>query len=176
MLSITEQLIDFLQFVLIGVIISIIFDFFRSYRMNKKVSNISVMIQDILFFVIATIIIIMGIVYILDSDLRLFVFLAIILGIFIYVTLLSKIFINIYNMLFRILKDVIEIFILPVNLNLQIIKKIYNFFKKYILKCCKMFFYVISLICRKLNFNKFFNIFNKRGKKNNEKNKDEKKD
>ena len=66
MLSITEQLIDFLQFVLIGVIISIIFDFFRSYRMNKKVSNISVMIQDILFFVIATIIIIMGIVYILD--------------------------------------------------------------------------------------------------------------
>ena len=94
MLSITEQLIDFLQFVLIGVIISIIFDFFRSYRMNKKVSNISVMIQDILFFVIATIIIIMGIVYILDSDLRLFVFLAIILGIFIYVTLLSKIFIN----------------------------------------------------------------------------------
>ena len=94
MLSITEQLIDFLQFVLIGVIISIIFDFFRSYRMNKKVSNISVMIQDILFFVIATIIIIMGIVYILDSDLRLFVFLAIILGIFIYTTLLSKIFIN----------------------------------------------------------------------------------
>ena len=48
---VSNQLIDFLEFVVVGAIIGIVFDFFRGYRKIKNVSTITVVIQDVIKFV-----------------------------------------------------------------------------------------------------------------------------
>ena len=76
---VSNQVIDFIEFVLIGVLIASIFDFFRAYRKIKKVSTLTVMIQDSIYFIIVTMVIIFSIIKLLDSQIRLYVFLGILL-------------------------------------------------------------------------------------------------
>ncbi|MDD3303537.1 MAG: spore cortex biosynthesis protein YabQ [Clostridia bacterium] len=147
---VARQIINFLQFITIGVIIALIFDFFRAYRSRKKVKNLTVVIQDIVYFVIVTIIVVVSIVNLLDSNLRLYIFIAIIIGIMLYISLLSKFILKIYDLFFKILFGIIEIFVIPIRLILQIISKIYHFFEKYIKKCCKRIFNMISFIYKKV--------------------------
>ena len=147
---VANQVMNFLQFITIGIIIALIFDFFRAYRTRKKVSNFSVMIQDIIYFFIVTIIIVFSIVNFLDSSLRLYVFIAIVIGIMIYISILSKFILKIYDAFFKSLFEVIDIFLSPIKLIIQFFQKICNFFGKYIKKCCKKIFYMISFICNKL--------------------------
>lgn len=164
--NVMQQLIEFFDFIIIGIIIALIFDFFRAYRKYKKVSNSTVMFQDILFFSIVSIVIIFSIIYILDSNIRLFIFVAVILGILIYISIFSKYFLKIYDIILKLFFDTISFIFLPIKLNLQIILIVFNFFKKYIKKCCKMFFNMISFLCSKFKFNLFSRIkafFNKRG-------------
>ena len=168
MYSVSEQIIDFFEFVMIGILISLIFDFFRAYRnVNKKRSGvISVMFQDILYFLIATVIIILGIIYILDSSLRIYVFLAIFLGICVYTSLLSSIFVKIYSTLIKKIICTIKFTFLPFNLILQITRKTYSFFKKNIKKCCKKIFYMVSFKCKVDKSVEEVDISDKRGLKN----------
>lgn len=163
---VTSQLLDFFEFVIIGVIISIIFDFFRAYRSARKTNDFIVLLQDFIYFFLVTIIIVISIINILDSNLRGYIFFAIILGIFVYISILSKFFLKIYNAFFKTISYIIELIILPLKLCIQFFYKIYKFFKKYIKKCCKKFFYVLSLICKKFLSIKFLNIkFKRRGLK-----------
>lgn len=159
---VTGQLIEFLHFVVIGIVISLIFDFFRAYRGAKKTNNFTVFIQDFIYFFIVTIIIICSIINVLDSSLRFYIFIAIILGISIYISIFSKFFLKIYNKFFITLAFIIDLFILPIKLCFQVVVKIYKFFEKYIKKCCKKFFYVIFLICRKFSKLRLPNIKIKR--------------
>ena len=53
----SSHIVEFLKFVLIGGIIGIIFDFFRAYRKNKKVSTFVVTLQDIIYFLIIFIVV-----------------------------------------------------------------------------------------------------------------------
>lgn len=75
--NVVEQFKEFIEFIGVGVIIALIFDFFRAIRKLKKVDTIGVIIQDILFFLITSVIIVVSIIYILDSNIRLYIFLAI---------------------------------------------------------------------------------------------------
>lgn len=176
MYIVTEQLIDFLQFVLIGVILSIIFDFFRAYRGYRKVSNVMVVIQDIIYFLIVTLIIIFAIIRILDSNIRLYVFIAIILGISTYISLLSKYVIKLYDAFFKVISEIISIFIIPCKLVLQILQKIYKFFEKIVKKCCKIGKNMISFIWNKIKGIKIpSHKQTKEGKNERNKNKKEKK-
>ena len=55
-MSVVKQFNDFIFFILLGIIISCIFDIFRTLRkVRKKNSIYVVMIQDVIFFVIITI-------------------------------------------------------------------------------------------------------------------------
>ena len=164
--NVVPQLIEFFQFVAIGIVIALIFDFFRAYRKYKKVSNKGIILQDILFFSIVSVIIIFSIIYILDSNIRLYILLAVLVGILSYISILSKFFLKIYSFIISAFFDTISFIFLPIKLNLQIILKIYNFFKKIFKKCCKKFFYVISCLCNKLNKSLFVKLkmfFNRRG-------------
>ncbi len=165
MYSVTEQLIDFFQFVMIGILISLIFDFFRAYRhvKGKRNSAISVMVQDIIYFFIVTIIIVLGIIYILDSSLRFYVFIAMILGIVVYISLLSRFFLKLYNIVIKEIINVTKFIFLPIELNLHINTKIINIFKKYIKKCCKNIFNMISYLCKGKKQVKINKNENKRG-------------
>lgn len=166
---ISEQLIEFSKFIMIGIILSVIFDFFRAYRRIKKVSFATVALQDILYFLIVTIILIFSIIFLLNTSIRVYIFLAIFVGIIIYITFLSKFFINMYIFIFKTIKNFLLFLILPCKLFAQIIIKIYNFFEKYTKKCCKMFSNMVLNIYSKLS-NLFAKLFkkgnvNKRGLK-----------
>ena len=99
---VSSQAIDFFEFVLIGMLISFIFDFFRSYRKIKKVNTVVVIIQDIIYFIIVTLIIIFSIVKVLDSQIRLYIFMGIILGSSVYFSTISKYIIKLYIYTFNI--------------------------------------------------------------------------
>ncbi len=135
---ISNELFTFSKFVIIGIIISIIFDFFRAYRKTKKVSNTVVIIQDIIYFIIATIIVTLSIIFFLDSVIRLYIFVAIIIGCLIYLSFFSKYIMKFYINSIKTFKAAIDLFFTPIRLFMQFIHIIYNFLEKYIKKCCKM--------------------------------------
>ena len=90
-----EQLISFIYFIIVGIVLSVIFDIFRILRRTIKTSDIVTNIQDILFCIITGIIILFSIFYFNNGQLRLYVFLGLIIGITLYMIFISKYFIKI---------------------------------------------------------------------------------
>lgn len=163
---VTSQLIDFIEFVIIGAIIGAVFDFFRAYRKVKKTNTALVITQDILFFLIVTVIVIFSIIKLLDSQIRLYIFIAIIIGLSIYFCILSKIIMSIDIAFIKMFKQIVTIIFLPILLHGSILRKIGDFLKKIIKKCCKMFLFMLSFICRgkkNKNFDTNSDDKNKRG-------------
>ena len=111
----------FLVFSLTGVAIGILFDFFRILRRSIKTSNIVTYIQDILFWILTGIIVLYSIWYFNNGELRIFVFLGLILGILIYMATLSSIIVKIFT---RIMIFLINILKVPFKMIYKIISKI----------------------------------------------------
>lgn len=168
---IASQLIDFINFIVIGIVISVIFDFFRAYRKQKKVTATVVVIQDILYFLIATIIVSVSIILFLDCDIRLYVFIGIVIGIFIYISVFSKYIMKLYTFLINLFSAIADIFFIPIKLVIEILNRICSILNKLIKKCCKKFFNMLSFIYNKSNLHrksfKMSNIAKKRGLKKN---------
>lgn len=165
-MDISEELINFLEFIVIGIVISVIFDFFRAYRKNKRISAFFVAFQDIIYFLIATFVIVLGVINILDSSMRLYVFIAIGIGIGIYFSVMSKYVLNIYLKIFNMSKKILDFFLLPFTYIKGIFVKIYSFLRKIVKKCCKKFSNMVTLICKAYTaltviFSKLFKLKNK---------------
>ena len=111
----------FLVFSLTGVIIGILFDFFRILRRSIKTPNIITYIQDILFWILTGIIVLYSIWYFNNGELRIFVFLGLIIGILIYMTTLSSIIVKIFT---KILVFGINIIKVPFKIIYSLISKI----------------------------------------------------
>ena len=111
----------FLVFSLTGIAIGILFDFFRILRRSIKTSNIVTYIQDILFWILTGIIVLYNIWYFNNGELRIFVFLGLILGILIYMATLSSIIVKIFT---RIMIFLINILKVPFKMIYKIISKI----------------------------------------------------
>lgn len=126
----------FLVFSLTGVAIGILFDFFRILRKTIKTHNIVTYIEDILFWILTGLLILYNIWYFNDGEIRIYMFLGIIMGVLIYMSTLSKFIILIFS---NILKIIIKIFKIPIRAILSIFRKIStaimslfeNFTKKY---------------------------------------------
>ncbi len=142
-----------------------VFDFFRALRKVKKISDDKVIIQDIITFFLIILILVFSIINILDSNLRLYIFLAVILGIFSYIIILSKYVIKFYEFCFNVINDVFCFIFIPFSLLKQIFSKIYIFFKNIVVKCCKKFFDMISFWCTSKNKLKKGKIKNKEQKR-----------
>jgi len=167
-LSVTKQIIEFAEFTCIGVLLAIIFDFFRAYRKVRIPTGMDTIIQDIIYFLIATIIVVLSVINILDSNFRWYVIFAIMLGVLFQVHKFSKYTIKAFMFFFKVSGTMFEFLNITLTFYRQIFTKIFNLFKKILKKCCKKFFYVI-------NFNKYkgkvlhkktFFKFNKQKKKN----------
>lgn len=111
----------FLVFSLTGVAIGILFDFFRILRRSIKTSNLVTYIQDILFWILTGIIVLYSIGYFNNGELRIFVFLGLIIGILIYMTTLSSIIVKIFT---KILVFGINILKVPFKIIYSLISKI----------------------------------------------------
>lgn len=94
---IQNQTYVFLWSVVIGAFLALIFDFFRVLRRKGKTRNYIVYIQDIIYWIIVTVIIIMSAFITNDGELRGYMFIGYILGAIIYIASISKIILKISN-------------------------------------------------------------------------------
>jgi len=117
----------FLVFSMTGVVIGILFDFFRILRKSIKTSNFLTYIEDIIFWIITGLLILYNIWYFNNGEIRIFMFLGIILGVFIYMSTLSLIFIKIFSTL---LQTLIKIFAIPFKAIAVFFRKIIIFFER----------------------------------------------
>lgn len=151
-MSVIKQIIEFLEFSFIGIILAIIFDFFRAYRKFKTPTSKATIIQDITYFFIAMFIVTLGVINILDSSFRLYIIMAIMLGVLIHINIFSKFTIKLFIMFFKASESIFEFLNITLAFYKQILTKILRLFKKIVKKCCKKFFYVID-------FNKYKDKF-----------------
>ena len=122
----------FLVFSLTGVIIGVLFDFFRILRRTIKTSNFITYVEDIIFWILTGVLILYNIWYFNNGEIRIFLFLGIILGVLIYMSTLSSIVIKIFS---EILRVILKILKLPLKTIIVIFRKITTtiakIFKKY---------------------------------------------
>lgn len=172
-MSVVKQFNDFIFFIILGIIISCIFDIFRTLRkVQRKNSIYVVMIQDIIFFIIITILTTIYMINVIDDRIRLYMFLAIGIGIAISRKIISKSLIIFYSAIFYTIKSSVKFLCVPIELWGSVICKI---IKKIIKKCCKLFSLMINLKCKLLTIFSKMNNFRRRGLKYGKKSKDERK-
>lgn len=141
------QIYNLFAFFIIGIIIGTLFDIFRVIRKTFKTSDIITYVEDIVFWLLVGYILLFSIFFLHGGEIRSYIFIGLIIGLTIYMLLISKYFIK------------ISVIIL-------------NFFKKIIYKPIKSFFYLINKIFFrpiKLGINKIINyikILSKKTSKN----------
>ena len=118
---VTNQANLFLIFVLNGIIIGFIFDFFRILRISFKTKDFVTYIEDFLFWVITGIILLYSIFIFNNGEIRFYMFLGVIIGIVLYILLISKYIIKINVSIIKIIKKIV---IVPTKFLCNIIKKI----------------------------------------------------
>lgn len=125
----------FLVFSLTGVEIGILFDFFRILRRTIKTGNMVTYIQDILFWILTGILVLYNIWYFNNGEIRVYMFLGIIIGTLIYMLTLSNIFVKLFTKILSIIIKVLEIpFKTIITIFRKIITVILSFFTKNIKK------------------------------------------
>ena len=117
----------FLSFVLIGLIIGFLFDFFRILRRSFKTSNIITYFEDVLFWILTGVLILYNIWYFNNGEIRIYMFLGIIMGGLIYMLTLSNIIISLLSKILILIVKVLE---LPFKTLFSIFHKFFTVFLK----------------------------------------------
>ena len=118
-----DQAYLFLVFSLTGVAIGILFDFFRILRRSIKTVDIITYIEDILFWILTGLLVLYNIWYFNNGEIRIYMFLGIIMGILVYMSTLSSIIIKIFT---KILQTSIKVLELPFKTINLIFRKIFT--------------------------------------------------
>lgn len=104
----------FIFFFIIGIIIGFIFDIFRVIRKSFKTTDFITLIEDIIFLLISSILIIGGIIKINGGEVRFYLFLGIFLGGLIYSLTISNLYVIIFYEFVKICKKICKkIFKIP---------------------------------------------------------------
>ncbi len=103
---IEEQVYVFFWSIVIGIILALIFDFFRLMRRKGNTRNWVVYIQDIIYWFIVAIIIIASAFVTNDGELRGYMFVGYILGAIFYLMLFSKMFLNVIGKILDFIGDI----------------------------------------------------------------------
>ena len=148
-----EQLLDFFYFMITGMILGIVFDIFRILRRSFKTSDFITNIEDIIFGLISSVIIILSIYFINNGQLRFFIALGMALGMIFYLLYFSKYFIQLNVFIITCIKKIILIIIKPFVFLLKSLR----------IKCLKPFSFIIINI--KLFIKKLFLKTTKKSKK-----------
>ena len=126
----------FLVFSLTGVAIGVLFDFFRILRRTIKTSNIITYIEDVLFWILTGLLILYNIWYFNNGEIRIYMFLGIIMGVLIYMSTLSNILIKIFS---KILQTIIKVLELPFKTIFLIFRKIFTTIVTFFTKITKKY-------------------------------------
>ena len=139
---VTNQAYLFLIFIINGIIIGVLFDFFRILRKTIKTKDIITYFQDILFWLLTGFIILYSTFTFNNGEIRIFMFIAILIGVIVYMTLVSsyviKINVTIINFIKNIIQKIFNILITPFKWIYKFVKRILskplNFVKRLIIK------------------------------------------
>ena len=134
-MMVTNQAYLFFIFIINGILIGLLFDFFRISRKVFKTNDVMTYIEDVLFWILTGILILYNIWYFNNGEIRVYMFLGIILGVLIYMSTLSNIVVKLFT---RILGTIIKVLELPFKtinaIFRKIITAILSFFTKYVKK------------------------------------------
>ena len=155
-----NELYCFFIFIIVGVVISILFDFFRILRKSFKTPDIITYIEDIVFGVLAGIIIIFSIFKFNNGEIRSYLFIGILIGMLIYLFTISKIFINYGSKILTFLK---KILLFPIKKTLLFSKSILKFIKNKIFRPFSKSILNIRNIIPKFSIKKYKNNRKKEG-------------
>ena len=144
-MTLSEETITFLIFVVMGMVFSVIFDVFRAIRKVKKTKNKTIYFQDILYFLIIGTILLVIIINYMNTELRIYLILAIILGVIIYISVVGNLIMNLLVKFIQISGSIIGFINLPINIYTTLFQKQIVILKKYVIKCCKKIKYMINL-------------------------------
>lgn len=122
---VTNQAYLFFIFTINGIIIGLLFDFFRIARKVFNTNDIVTYLEDILFWILAGAIVLYSIFVFNNGILRLYMFLGILLGAFVYMLFVSSYIIKINIKIINILKSIFKIFILPFSFIYKLLHKIF---------------------------------------------------
>lgn len=135
----------------------LLFDIFRILRKSFKTPDFITYLQDILFWIISGLILLYSIFKFNNGEIRLYIFIGIIIGISLYILIFSKAFVSISVHCIAILKKVIRILIIiPTVFIIKLLRNI--IYKPIILLCKKIkarFKRVLSFLGIKLKKNNF---------------------
>ena len=118
----------FLVFIINGIIIGILFDFFRILRKSFKTNDITTYIEDFLFWILTGFSILFTLFKFNNGEIRLYMFFAIAIGILLYMLIFSsyiiKINVSIIVFLKKIVKKILYYVFMPILFLLKVLKKI----------------------------------------------------
>lgn len=126
----------FLIYIATGMLICIFYDIFRALRKTIKTSNIVTYIEDIIFWTIVAIFLIIEILNLNSGELRLYTFIGIIIGCIIYLLTVSKFILNILIKIFKTTQKIILLIIKP---TINLYKFIISLFAKISTNIKRMF-------------------------------------
>lgn len=127
----TNQACQFLIYIATGILICIFFDIFRALRKTIKTSNKLTYIEDVVFWIVVGAILIFEIFKLNYGELRLYIFLGLILGSSIYLLTISKYFIKVNVAILTFFKKLVINVISPIfKITKFIIAKIKIFINK----------------------------------------------
>lgn len=142
-LSISYQFKIFLISLVIGFILGIFYDFIKIFRKYILHNIIFINIEDTIYWLFMSIIIFLISLYQNNGEIRIFFILGIFLGMAIYSTLISPLFIKIFT---RIVNFFIKLFLFIFKAISMPILIVFNI----VLKPLKFFYYILKNIPKKL--------------------------
>lgn len=113
----------FIVFIINGIFIGVLFDFFRILRKSFKTINFITNIEDIIFWILAGISVIFCMYKFTDGSIRLFMFIGLIFGITTYILTISTVIINISVKILTIVKKIIKFILCPFKIFFDYIKE-----------------------------------------------------
>lgn len=119
-----SQAMLFLLFALDGVIIGVLFDFFRILRRSFSTGIVLTSIEDILFWIFSGIILLYSIFVYNNGAIRGYMFLGVLCGATLYMITLSKLFIKVNVSILNFIKKIITIILKIINIPIKIVKNI----------------------------------------------------
>lgn len=123
MQEVYRQLFCLFIFAITGALIGALFDIFRILRKSFKTADWITYIQDIIFWILAGSIMLFSIFTFNNGQIRSYVFIGMLIGIILYMLIISKIFVKFSVSIIKFVKRVL-------SYPIKIIKNILNYIRK----------------------------------------------
>ena len=134
----------FLIFTLNGVLIGLLFDTFRILRRSFKTKDFITYIEDILFWILTGLLLLYSIFTFSNGEIRLYMFMGVLVGCILYMLLISNHFIkiNVKILLFvkKVISSIFEIVLIPFSFIAKILQKMFKPFTFFVINIKNILF------------------------------------